>query len=205
MKRIASALIVAALSAEFPPERLSLHEADALSFDFAALPAPLRLVGNLPYNISTPLLFHIASFRTRIVDATFMLQKEVVLRMVSAPRGPDYGRLSVMLQYSFRMERLFDVAPGAFRPPPRVDSSVVRLVPVEAPLALDDPRLFEQVVAAAFGQRRKTLRNSLGRFADPDALAAASIGAAQRAEEVPVEGFVALANALARRAPGAAG
>jgi 16S rRNA (adenine1518-N6/adenine1519-N6)-dimethyltransferase len=152
--------LVARLAAEFPPERLALHCADALEFDLAALGAQLRLVGNLPYNISTPLLFRVAQFAQCVRDAHFMLQREVVDRMVAAPSTPDYGRLSVMLQVRFRMQRLFSVAPGAFRPPPRVESAVVRLVPL-AEVSPYDGKVFADLVRRAFSARRKTLRNAL--------------------------------------------
>ena len=118
--------LAAALAAEFPPERLNVIVADALDFDFATLPACLRVVGNLPYNVSTPLLFHLARFADRVRDMHFMLQLEVVDRMAAAHSTPEYGRLSVMLQRRFRVERLFRVPPGAFRPPPKVESAVVR-------------------------------------------------------------------------------
>ena len=147
--------LAARLRAESPRE-LHVHEADALEFDFDAFPAGMRVVGNLPYNISTPLLFHLSRQAARVRDLHFMLQKEVVERMVAAPSTPAYGRLSVSLQARFRMARLFDVAPGAFRPPPKVQSSVVRMQPLEQPLAID-----EDVLRRAFSARRKTLRNAL--------------------------------------------
>ncbi|MGH8714023.1 MAG: 16S rRNA (adenine(1518)-N(6)/adenine(1519)-N(6))-dimethyltransferase RsmA, partial [Casimicrobiaceae bacterium] len=163
--------LAAALGAEFAPQRLLLHVADALTFDFAALGGDLRVIGNLPYNISSPLLFHLAQFDTHLRDVTIMLQKEVVHRMAAAPATPDYGRLSVMLQVRFRVERLFVVPAGAFRPPPKVESALARLTPLGASRpALVDPALFAQLVAAAFGQRRKTLRNALKPFADEAAL-----------------------------------
>ncbi len=136
--------------------RLAVHEADALEFDFGVFPAGMRIVGNLPYNISTPLLFHLAELGGRVRDMHFMLQREVVERMVAAPSAPSYGRLSVSLQARFRMKRLFDVAPGAFRPPPKVESSVVRMEPLAAPLEID-----EDLLRRAFSARRKTLRNAL--------------------------------------------
>ncbi|TAK44915.1 MAG: 16S rRNA (adenine(1518)-N(6)/adenine(1519)-N(6))-dimethyltransferase RsmA [Betaproteobacteria bacterium] len=152
--------LAARLAAEFPPERLTLHCADALDFDFGALGPGFRLVGNLPYNISTPLLFQVARHADRLRDAHFMLQREVVDRMVAQPSTPDYGRLSVMLQVRFRMQRLFKVARGAFRPPPKVESALVRLVPLREPLACDEA-IFAAVVRGAFSARRKTLRNAL--------------------------------------------
>jgi 16S rRNA (adenine1518-N6/adenine1519-N6)-dimethyltransferase len=155
--------LAARLEGEFPRERLQLHRGDALRFDFAALPESLRVVGNLPYNISTPLLFHLAGFSERLRDLHFMLQREVVERMVAAPSTPEYGRLSVMLQTRFRIEKLFAVGPGAFRPPPKVESAVVRMVPLaasERPAV--DERVFAEVVRRAFSSRRKTLKNALG-------------------------------------------
>ncbi len=148
--------LAADLAARFPPFKLTVHCADALDFDFARLPAGLRLVGNLPYNISTPLLFHLARYATRVRDMHFMLQLEVVERMVAAPSTPDYGRLSVALQARFAMEKLFTVAKGAFRPPPKVESAVVRLLPLATPLHVD-----EDLLRKAFSARRKQLRNAL--------------------------------------------
>jgi 16S rRNA (adenine1518-N6/adenine1519-N6)-dimethyltransferase len=137
-------------------EGLTVHEGDALQFDYAAFPQGMRLVGNLPYNISTPLLFHLARYANRVRDMHFMLQKEVVDRMVAAPSTADYGRLSVALQARFRMRKLFNVAPGAFRPPPKVDSAVVRLEPLSTMLKID-----EDLLRRAFSARRKQLRNAL--------------------------------------------
>lgn len=190
--------MVARLQAEFPPQRLSVHQADALSFDFGALGTDLRVVGNLPYNISSPLLFHLAEFAGGIRDMTFMLQREVVERMAAEPGTPAYGRLSVMLQARFAVRKSFNVPPGAFLPPPKVDSAIVVLVPLppEAIPYADHPT-FSQVVARAFGQRRKTLRNALNGVADGAAIEAAGLRADARAEQVEVAGFVRLANLLA--------
>ena len=155
--------LAAKLETELPRERLLVHCGDVLEFDFASLPAELRVVGNLPYNISTPLLFHLAQFSERVRDMHFMLQLEVVERMVAAHSTPEYGRLSVMLQTRFRMEKLFRVGAGAFNPPPKVDSAVVRMVPLasgERPAV--NERVFADVVRRAFSARRKTLRNALG-------------------------------------------
>ena len=152
--------LAAELSREFPPAKLSVLVADALEFDFSELPDGLRIVGNLPYNISTPILFHLARYSERVRDMTFMLQKEVVDRMVAKHSTPDYGRLSVMLQTRFSMHKLFNVGPGAFRPPPKVESAVVRLVPLAAKPDCDQA-LFEKIVREAFSARRKTLRNAL--------------------------------------------
>jgi len=190
--------LAAALAAEFAPERLVLHLADALAFDFAALGTELRVIGNLPYNISSPLLFHLAQFDANLRDITVMLQKEVVQRMAAAPATPEYGRLSVMLQVRFRVERLFVVPAGAFRPPPKVESAVARLTPLGAARpALADAELFAQLVGAAFGQRRKTLRNALKPFADEAALESAGIAPGARGETLAVADFVRLANMLA--------
>jgi 16S rRNA (adenine1518-N6/adenine1519-N6)-dimethyltransferase len=188
----------AKLASEFPADRLTLHVADALDFDFAQLAPAMRIVGNLPYNISSPLLFHLASYESRIADLHVMLQKEVVARMTAEPGTPDYGRLTVMLQSRFSTRRLFVVPPGAFAPAPQVDSAVARLVPLGAMKPrIDDEAVFARVVAAAFAQRRKTLRNALAAFADENALRAAGIDPKARGETLAVADFVRLANALA--------
>jgi 16S rRNA (adenine1518-N6/adenine1519-N6)-dimethyltransferase len=190
--------LAARLAEAYPPERLTLHVADALQFDFAALGPALRVVGNLPYNISSPLLFHLAQYDAQLVDIHVMLQKEVVARMTAAPATPDYGRLTVMLQVKFAARRLFVVPPGAFSPAPAVDSAVVVLTPLRAAKpALADEALFARVVAAAFGQRRKTLRNALAPLCDAAALVAVGIDPTARGETLPVADFVRLANALA--------
>ena len=152
--------LAAGLAREFPAEKLSLQVADALDVDFSALPAGTRIVGNLPYNISTPILFHLARYADRLRDLHFMLQLEVVQRMVAKHSTPDYGRLSVMLQTRFAMKKLFSVAAGAFRPPPKVESAVVRLVPLKERMDCD-AAVFERIVRQAFSARRKTLRNAL--------------------------------------------
>jgi 16S rRNA (adenine1518-N6/adenine1519-N6)-dimethyltransferase len=148
--------LASALAARFPPFRLTVHCADALEFDFGRFPAGMRLVGNLPYNISTPLLFHAARYAARVRDMHFMLQREVVERMVAAASTAAYGRLSVALQARFRMSKLFTVSKGAFRPPPKVESAVVRLLPLPNPLEID-----ENLLRRAFSARRKQLRNAL--------------------------------------------
>ncbi|HEY8069061.1 MAG TPA: 16S rRNA (adenine(1518)-N(6)/adenine(1519)-N(6))-dimethyltransferase RsmA [Burkholderiales bacterium] len=148
------------LGEEFPEERLKIICADVLDHDFSSFPAGVRIVGNLPYNISTPILFHLSRHADRVRDMHFMLQLEVVERMVAKPSTAEYGRLSVMLQTRFDMKKLFRVAPGAFRPPPKVDSAVVRLVPLREKPACDEAVL-EKVVREAFSARRKTLRNAL--------------------------------------------
>ena len=160
----------------------------------------MRIVGNLPYNISSPLLFHLAQFESQLADIHVMLQREVVARMTALPATADYGRLSVMLQAIFRVTRLFTVPPGAFSPVPKVDSAVARLVPLGAAKPrIDDAALFGRVVAAAFGQRRKTLRNALSALCDAPALEAAGIDPAARGETLAVADFVRLANSLAAR------
>jgi 16S rRNA (adenine1518-N6/adenine1519-N6)-dimethyltransferase len=183
------------LRGRFAPEAVTVHEGDALAFDLAALPEGLRVVGNLPYNVSTPLLFHVAAFAPRIRDCVFMLQKEVVQRMVAEPDTPDYGRLSVMLQYRFDMELAFRVPPGAFTPPPKVDSAVVRMTPLgEARLVAQDEGLFARVVMGAFTQRRKTLRNALRNILEAESFARAGIDPGRRGETLSVAEFVALAD-----------
>lgn len=189
--------IIAQLRIAYPPARVSVHAGDVLDFDFSTLPQPLRVVGNLPYNISTPLLFHLAGYAERIRDMHFMLQKEVVERMVAPPGGRDYGRLSVMLQYRFDMQLLLEVAPAAFSPPPQVDSAVVRLCPRPPSqlTALSDAML-TQVVRRAFSQRRKTLRNSLAGVLAAGDFAAIGIAPGLRAEDLGVSDFVAISNYL---------
>ncbi len=187
-----------ALGAELGAE-LSIVHADVLTVDFTALAAggSIRLVGNLPYNISSPILFHAIAHLAAITDMHFMLQKEVVDRMAAAPGSKVYGRLSVMLQARCRVTPLFKVPPGCFRPPPKVDSAVVRLEPRDpAEVGLMQPRRFEQVVRAAFSQRRKTLRNALSTVCAPQQIEALGIDPGARAETVAVADYVALANAL---------
>ena len=180
---------------------LEVIEADVLTVDFAALAAargrPLRVVGNLPYNISTPILFHLLGAAAHIADQHFMLQKEVVERMAAGPGGKDYGRLSVMLQWRYHIEPVLDVPPEAFDPPPRVHSAVVRMIPWPAPAPVDPP-LLQALVAAAFSQRRKLLRHSLGRWLEARAFSGA-FDLQRRAEEVPLAEYVALAQAVAVR------
>ncbi|OZI40966.1 16S rRNA (adenine(1518)-N(6)/adenine(1519)-N(6))-dimethyltransferase [Bordetella genomosp. 1] len=189
--------LAARLRKKYPAERLTVVEADALTVDFAQFGAGLRVVGNLPYNISSPLLFHLMAAADQVRDQHFMLQREVIDRMVAEPSGADYGRLSVMLQSRYRMEKLFDVPPEAFDPPPRVVSAVVRMVPLGA----DRPRpvsdaAFETVVARAFSQRRKMLRRVLADWADQVPWEAIDVAPTARAEEVGVRQFIALADAL---------
>ena len=180
-----------------------MHEGDALAFDFASLGNNIRLVGNLPYNISTPLLFHFAAFRDRLRDGHFMLQREVVERMAASPSTPAYGRLSVMLQLDFDMELLFRIAPGAFNPPPKVESAIVRMTPlVKRPFELQDRELFGQIVSRAFTQRRKTLRNSLRTFLSPADFASIAIDPMARAENLAVADYANISNYVALRGNG---
>lgn len=192
--------LAARLRQEFADDsRIAIHEADALRFDYCAF-APssgLRVIGNLPYNISTPLLFHLLDQAHCIRDMLFMLQKEVVDRLAAQPGSKDYGRLSVMVQAYSGVERLFDVPPGAFSPPPKVDSSVVRLRPEDAPtLDIEDHALFARLVQTAFSQRRKTLRNNLKPLLAAEGIAALGIDPMRRPETLTLTEFAALANAV---------
>jgi 16S rRNA (adenine1518-N6/adenine1519-N6)-dimethyltransferase len=179
---------------------LEVVEADVLSVDFAALAqrlgARLRVVGNLPYNISTPILFHLLGAVEHVADQHFMLQREVVERMAAAPGGKDYGRLSVMLQWRYEIESVLQVRPEAFEPPPRVDSAVVRMRPL-APQPGVDARLLGEVVTVAFSQRRKLLRHTLGRWLEQRAFAG-NFDLQRRAEEVAVAEYLALARAFSK-------
>ncbi len=180
--------------------QLQIHASDALKFDFASLATdgrPLRIVGNLPYNISTPLMFHLLSIRELIQDMHFMLQKEVVDRLASAPNNKSYGRLSVMMQYHCRVESLMEVPPESFTPQPKVNSAVVRLVPYkEAPVAVDDLQMLEALVTQAFSQRRKTLRNTLKPMLSAEQMDALDIDPKRRAETLSLAEFARLANAV---------
>jgi len=179
---------------------LTMHEADALSFDFGSLGDRLRIVGNLPYNISTPLLFHLLNYRDRIVDMHFMLQKEVVDRMAAPPGSKTYGRLSIMLGCHFDIEALFEVDRFAFNPPPEVTSAVARLTPLPGgTYEILDESVFSHLVAAAFSQRRKTIRNALRKDVEEQALCAVDIDPGQRPETVPIAAYVALSNLLTER------
>lgn len=182
--------IIAHLERAYPQDRLVIHAGDALKFDLTQLPKSLRIVGNLPYNISSPLLFYFSEYRKRIYDIHFMLQNEVVERMVAQPSTPAYGRLSVMLQYRFYMEKLLDVPPEAFSPSPKVNSAIVRMIPLPASEVLvQNEALFSQIVAAAFGQRRKTLRNTLKGYLTEDDFVRLGIDAQLRAENLGVAEF----------------
>ena len=181
---------------------LTVHNVDALTVDFCRLAGSkrLRIVGNLPYNISTPILFHLLAQLHCVGDMHFMLQKEVVARMAAAPGSSDYGRLSVMLQYRCRVTPLFTIGPGAFNPPPRVESAFVRLEPYEQPpVTVVDETVFAEVVRRAFAQRRKTLRNALREVLDASEIAATGIDPGARAEVLAIKDFAALANYMATR------
>ncbi len=211
--------LVALLTKQFSADKLQIYSGDALQFDFASishviadtdeLPAAaegrgseqerplrrLRVVGNLPYNISSPLLFHLADCADIVIDQHFMLQKEVVERMVAEPGSRDYGRLSVMLQWRYRMDLLFIVPPEAFDPPPKVESAIVRMVPIDSPLACRR-QLLEQVVTKAFSQRRKVIRNCLAGMFSEQQLIDAGIDPQLRPEAIALPQYVALAQML---------
>ena len=177
--------------------KLVVHNADALAFDFCRLAqdAPLRVIGNLPYNISTPLLFHLLAQHRCIKDMHFMLQKEVVERMAAGPGSRQYGRLSIMLQYRCRVTPLFSIGAEAFDPPPKVESAFVRLEPFDRPpLHLADEALFEKLVKQAFSQRRKTLRNTLRDMVDAATITSLGIDPSARAETLAIRDFATLAN-----------
>ncbi|QCP48207.1 16S rRNA (adenine(1518)-N(6)/adenine(1519)-N(6))-dimethyltransferase RsmA [Trinickia violacea] len=201
--------LIARLKKKFG-DLLELHAGDALAFDFGSLAAPvdkptLRIVGNLPYNISSPLLFHLTTFAPVVIDQHFMLQNEVVERMVAEPGSKEFGRLSVMLQYRYVIDKLIDVPPEAFQPPPKVDSAIVRMIPY-APheLAPVDPAVLGEVVTAAFSQRRKMLRNTLSAYRDAVDFEALGFDLARRAEDVPVDEYVRVAQVVAAGATPAA-
>jgi 16S rRNA (adenine1518-N6/adenine1519-N6)-dimethyltransferase len=191
--------LVARLEKAYPRERLTIHDGDALKFDFGSIPvqegSKLRVVGNLPYNISSPLLFHLADFAHLIEDQHFMLQKEVVERMVAEPGTKAYGRLSVMLQWRYDMALMFIVPPTAFDPPPQVESAIVRMVPTRHQLPADAATL-EAVVAKAFSQRRKVIRNCVAGMFTEAQLVEAGIDPGTRPETVSLAQYVALANLL---------
>ena len=192
--------IVVRLKREFPPERVTIHQGDALEFDFFVLSPRLRIVGNLPYNISTAILFHLAEHAATIRDIHVMLQKEVVARMVARPSSSDYGRLSVMLQYRFQMEKILAVPATAFRPTPKVESAVVRILPLERPSGeACDEALLANLVASAFAQRRKTLRNTLRNFLEDADFAALGVAPEARAQELAVADFMRVANYVATK------
>jgi len=190
--------IVRNLRTRHPADRLTIHDGDALDFDFTAIGRDLRVVGNLPYNISTALLFHLTNHAGAVHDAHFMLQREVVERMSAQPATSEYGRLSVMLQYRWSIDSLFDVPPTAFRPAPKVWSSVVRMIPHRIlPHVANDEDLFADVVTRAFGQRRKTLRNTLREKLSPLDFERLAIDPNARGETLSVADFVRIANLVA--------
>ena len=181
---------------------VSINECDALKFDFATLKRadkPMRLVGNLPYNISSPLLLHLVKYADDISDMHFMLQKEMVDRMAAEVGGSNYGRFTVMMQYYFDIDSLFDVYPEAFKPPPKVMSAVVRVIPRKSLLPLADTKLFEELVKQAFSQRRKKIRNTLGKWFTEEQMAECGVNEADRPQQVPVKSYVNLTNALFER------
>ena len=189
--------LIARLRNQYPPDRLAIHEGDVLEFDFAALGHDMRIVGNLPYNISTPLLFRFATYAGHFRDIHVMLQREVVERMVAAPGDSEFSRLSVMLQYRFDMEKLIDVPADSFDPAPKVESAVVRLMPMNPlPHPARNETLFAELVSRAFSQRRKTLRNTLKGMVTAEQLAALGINAGARAQELSVADFVRIAEAV---------
>jgi len=178
-------------------ERFTLHSADALTFDFSSLSnsQPLRIIGNLPYNISTPLLFHLISQDAHIKDMHFMLQKEIVNRLQAQPGSKQFGRLSIMIQLHCRVDALFDVEPECFDPQPKVMSSIVRLTPHESQkYFIDDMVLFEKIVKTAFSQRRKTIRNTLKALCNDETFYVAGIEPSDRAEALGIDAFVNLSN-----------
>ena len=189
--------IVSWMQNEYSSAVVTIHNIDALKFDFTTFGENLRVVGNLPYNISTPILFHLLDNVSHITDMHFMLQKEVVERMVASPSTPAYGRLSVMLQYHLAMEYLITVPPEAFEPAPKVESAFVRCVPhAPLPFVAKDQKHFAKIVMAAFGQRRKTLRNTLKGLLDDVGFTALGINPQLRAENLSVSQFVAISNYL---------
>ena len=189
--------LITRLRKEYLPERMTIHEGDALVFDFSSIGKDLRLVGNLPYNISTPLLFHLAEYVGIVRDMHFMLQKEVVERMVAVPGESDFSRISVMLQYRFHLEWLIDVPPESFDPPPKVQSAVVRLIPKDVTeLKAKSQEKLSRVVQTAFSQRRKMLRNTLKGVLSDAAFAELGIDPTRRAEDIPVADYVRIANYL---------
>jgi len=193
--------LAARLRERFAGGGLAIVEGDALELDWADLAASLggalRIVGNLPYNVSTPLLFCLLPIANLVQDQHFMLQREVVERMAAPPGGKEYGRLSVMLQFRYRIERLFNVAPGSFTPVPKVQSSIVRMRPLPAEQLSDvDPTLFSQVVTAAFSQRRKTLRNALGRLLTETQIEHCQVDPGARAETLDVAAFARLTRSV---------
>ena len=190
--------LIPLLQDKFAGQSLDIHESDALKFDFRKLmqEAPLRIVGNLPYNISTPLLFHLLSYHTQVKDMHFMLQLEVVDRLAAAPGSKAYGRLSIITQYYCQVDKLFNVPQGAFNPPPKVMSAIVRLVPRELDTKVTDESLFQTVVKTAFSQRRKTLRNNLKQLLAADQLDQLTQDLSLRPEQLSLEDYIHLSNEI---------
>ena len=196
--------LAALLDKKYDSKRLTVIQKDILRFDLATLAAEnsavepgagtIRIVGNLPYNISTPLIFHLLDSMPLIADMVFMVQKEVALRLCARAGDRNFGRLSVMSSLELDCEYLFDVPPDSFTPPPRVDSAVIRLLPVATRIKVEDPHRFEQIVKQAFSQRRKTLRNSLSRLVTAEQFVMADIDPKLRAEKIDTAGFARLAN-----------
>lgn len=194
--------IIAHLQKQAFANKLHIHAGDVLQFDFNSIAGKKKIVGNLPYNISTPLLFKLSDYANDIIDMHFMLQKEVVERMVAQPESNDYGRLSVMLQYFFEMEKLLDVPPESFEPAPKVDSAVVRMIPLAGRIGTaKNFKHFSDLVRDAFHQRRKTIRNNLKHLASDDDLQAVGISPQQRAEAIAPEQYVQLSNYLLHQNP----
>jgi 16S rRNA (adenine1518-N6/adenine1519-N6)-dimethyltransferase len=192
--------IIARLKTDYPQDKIVIHEGDALKFNIAEIATPLRIVGNLPYNISSPLLFHFADYAAHITDMHFMLQNEVVERMVAEPSTAAYGRLSVMLQYRFYMEKLLDVPPDSFRPAPKVDSAIVRMIPIpKKDIPVGDEKNFAEIVMAAFGQRRKTLRNTMRGYLSERDFAQLDIDSQLRAENLGYMEYARIGNWIATR------
>ena len=192
--------IVERLRKEFSAERLTVHSADAMKFNFFSFGRNLRVIGNLPYNISTPILFYLSKFLENIIDMHFMLQKEVVERMVAVPSTSNYGRLSVMLQSRFKMEQLFIVPPEAFYPSPKIESAFVRMIPLqESVIEVDKGELFALVVAAAFSHRRKTLRNTVQNYIKLEDFILLGIDPKLRAENLSPKQFAEITYYLLRK------
>jgi 16S rRNA (adenine1518-N6/adenine1519-N6)-dimethyltransferase len=191
--------LAARLAHRYAPEHLAVHVGDALDYDFACLGGDLRIVGNLPYNISSPLLFRLLQHSAAIRDIHVMLQREVVDRMTAPAGSREYGRLTVMLGYRFAIERLFRVPAGAFRPQPKIESAFARLRPyAPQPWRASDEALFRRLVAAAFSQRRKTLRNAIAGIADEAQMRSVGIDPRARGETLAIAQYVALSNAITR-------
>ncbi|QDP02223.1 16S rRNA (adenine(1518)-N(6)/adenine(1519)-N(6))-dimethyltransferase RsmA [Thalassotalea sp. PS06] len=188
----------------FIAKHLTIYEIDALKFDFGTLAdeQPLRVFGNLPYNISTPLIFHLLTFKDKIKDMHFMLQKEVVNRMAAAPDSKAYGRLSIMCQYYCQVVPVMEIGPEAFQPPPKVDSAIVRLIPhKEIPVPAKDVKWLSRVCTEAFNQRRKTIRNSLSKLLSAEQLESLGIKPSLRPENLSLQQYVQIANYLADNSP----